>query len=70
MQTNRGGRAAASYRTRGETENDFAETMKLIEDIGFDQSFSFIYSARPGTPASSMPDLVPLEEKKDTNLQY
>ncbi|MFC3195824.1 tRNA (N6-isopentenyl adenosine(37)-C2)-methylthiotransferase MiaB [Marinicella sediminis] len=48
----------------GETAKDFEDTMKLIEDIGFDQSFSFIYSARPGTPASSMPDLVPLEEKK------
>ncbi|MEZ5472095.1 MAG: tRNA (N6-isopentenyl adenosine(37)-C2)-methylthiotransferase MiaB [Marinicella sp.] len=48
----------------GETAKDFEDTMKLIEDIGFDQSFSFIYSARPGTPASSMPDLVSLEEKK------
>jgi tRNA-2-methylthio-N6-dimethylallyladenosine synthase len=48
----------------GETTKDFEDTMKLIEDVGFDQSFSFIYSARPGTPASSMPDLVPLEEKK------
>ena len=34
----------------GETEADFAATMKLIEDIGFDLSFSFVYSARPGTP--------------------
>ncbi len=48
----------------GETAKDFEDTMKLIEDVGFDQSFSFIYSARPGTPASSMPDLVPMEEKK------
>ncbi|MEP4146820.1 MAG: tRNA (N6-isopentenyl adenosine(37)-C2)-methylthiotransferase MiaB [Halioglobus sp.] len=40
----------------GETEKDFADTMKLIEDIGFDVSFSFIYSARPGTPASDLPD--------------
>ncbi|NQY02264.1 MAG: tRNA (N6-isopentenyl adenosine(37)-C2)-methylthiotransferase MiaB [Halieaceae bacterium] len=40
----------------GETEADFAATMKLIEDIGFDVSFSFIYSARPGTPASDLPD--------------
>jgi len=48
----------------GETAKDFADTMKLINDIGFDQSFSFIYSARPGTPASSMPDLVSMEEKK------
>jgi tRNA-2-methylthio-N6-dimethylallyladenosine synthase len=48
----------------GETAKDFADTMKLITDVGFDQSFSFIYSARPGTPASSMPDLVPMDEKK------
>jgi len=48
----------------GETNKDFEDTMKLITDIGFDQSFSFIYSARPGTPASSMPDLVSLDEKK------
>ncbi len=48
----------------GETNKDFEDTMKLITDVGFDQSFSFIYSARPGTPASSMPDLVSLEEKK------
>ncbi len=40
----------------GESEHDFAQTMKLIEDVGFDQSFSFIYSRRPGTPASSLPD--------------
>jgi tRNA-2-methylthio-N6-dimethylallyladenosine synthase len=38
----------------GETEEDFAATMKLIEDIGFDNSFSFIYSARPGTPAADL----------------
>ena len=48
----------------GETEQDFEDTMKLIEDIGFDASFSFIYSARPGTPASSFPDDTPLEDKK------
>jgi len=40
----------------GETEDDFAATMKLIEDIGFDHSFSFVYSARPGTPAADIPD--------------
>jgi tRNA-2-methylthio-N6-dimethylallyladenosine synthase len=40
----------------GETEADFAATMKLVEDIGFDTSFSFVYSARPGTPASELPD--------------
>ena len=49
----------------GETAKDFEDTMKLIEDIGFDQSFSFIYSARPGTPAASLPDNTPLEEKKE-----
>jgi len=48
----------------GETEADFEETMKLIEEIGFDHSFSFIYSPRPGTPAASLPDDVPLEVKK------
>ncbi len=40
----------------GETEKDFSDTMKLIEDIGFDTSFSFIYSPRPGTPAAELPD--------------
>jgi hypothetical protein len=40
----------------GETEADFAATMKLIEEIGFDASFSFVYSARPGTPAADLPD--------------
>ena len=48
----------------GETEADFAATMKLIEDIGFDTSFSFVYSARPGTPASELPDDTPEEVKK------
>ena len=48
----------------GETERDFAATMTLIEEIGFDQSFSFIYSRRPGTPAASLPDDVPHEEKQ------
>lgn len=48
----------------GETEADFAATMKLIEDIGFDMSFSFIYSARPGTPAADLPDDTPEEVKK------
>jgi tRNA-2-methylthio-N6-dimethylallyladenosine synthase len=47
----------------GETDADFRQTMILIEDIGFDQSFSFLYSARPGTPAAEMPDDVPLEVK-------
>ena len=49
----------------GETSRDFEATMKLIADIGFDQSFSFIYSARPGTPAASLPDDTPLEVKKE-----
>ncbi len=48
----------------GETSSDFGATMDLIEEIGFDQSFSFIYSRRPGTPAADYPDDVPLEEKK------
>ncbi|MGQ9425805.1 tRNA (N6-isopentenyl adenosine(37)-C2)-methylthiotransferase MiaB [Gilvimarinus sp. F26214L] len=48
----------------GETDQDFAATMKLIEDIGFDISFSFIYSPRPGTPAAELPDDTPLETKK------
>jgi tRNA-2-methylthio-N6-dimethylallyladenosine synthase len=49
----------------GETERDFEATMKLIADINFDQSFSFIYSPRPGTPASSLPDDTPMEVKKE-----
>jgi tRNA-2-methylthio-N6-dimethylallyladenosine synthase len=48
----------------GETEADFEATLKLIEEIGFDHSYSFIYSRRPGTPASDMPDDVPLEVKQ------
>lgn len=49
----------------GETADDHAKTMKLISDIGFDHSFSFIYSARPGTPAADLPDDVQEPEKKD-----
>jgi tRNA-2-methylthio-N6-dimethylallyladenosine synthase len=49
----------------GETERDFEDTMKLIRDLEFDQSFSFIFSARPGTPAATLPDDVPLEVKKE-----
>jgi len=48
----------------GESEDDFAATMKLIEDIGFDNSFSFIYSARPGTPAAELADATPEAVKK------
>jgi len=47
----------------GETDADFEKTMKLIEDVGFDQSFSFIYSRRPGTPAADLPDDVSAETK-------
>ena len=47
----------------GETEDDFERTMKLIEDIQFDGSFSFIYSRRPGTPAASLIDETPYELK-------
>ncbi len=48
----------------GETDADFEATMQLIEDVGYDRSFSFIYSQRPGTPASSLPDDVPLAVKQ------
>jgi tRNA-2-methylthio-N6-dimethylallyladenosine synthase len=48
----------------GETDRDFEDTMKLIEQVGFDHSFSFIYSARPGTPAASLDDDTPAEVKK------
>ncbi|MDR3433926.1 MAG: tRNA (N6-isopentenyl adenosine(37)-C2)-methylthiotransferase MiaB [Rouxiella aceris] len=48
----------------GETEQDFEQTMKLIADINFDMSYSFIYSARPGTPAADMVDDVSEQEKK------
>jgi tRNA-2-methylthio-N6-dimethylallyladenosine synthase len=48
----------------GETDRDFEATMDLIADVGFDQSFSFIYSARPGTPAASLEDETPMAVKK------
>lgn len=48
----------------GETDADFEATMQLIEAVGFDQSFSFIYSARPGTPATALVDDVSLDTKK------
>ena len=48
----------------GETGEDFEKTMKLVEDVGFDQSFSFIYSARPGTPAASLADETPADTKQ------
>ena len=47
----------------GETEADFAATMKLIEEVGFDTSYSFVYSPRPGTPAASLADDTPHEVK-------
>ncbi|PEH55411.1 MULTISPECIES: tRNA (N6-isopentenyl adenosine(37)-C2)-methylthiotransferase MiaB [Yersinia] len=48
----------------GETQQDFEQTMKLVADIRFDTSYSFIYSSRPGTPAADLPDNVSEEEKK------
>jgi len=48
----------------GETEEDFMDTMKLIDEIGFDTSFSFVYSARPGTPAAQLEDDTPESLKK------
>ena len=52
----------------GETAEDFNKTLTLVKEIGFDHSFSFIYSPRPGTPAARLSDHTPLEEKK-TRLQ-
>ena len=52
----------------GETKKDFEDTMHLVNDIGFDHSFSFIYSARPGTPAASLQDNVSSETKKERLL--
>jgi len=49
----------------GESDADFEATMQLIEDTGFDASFSFIFSARPGTPAAALPDDVPMAVKKE-----
>ncbi len=49
----------------GETEADFEATMKLVEDVGFDASFSFIYSPRPGTPAAALPDDTPQDVKTE-----
>lgn len=53
----------------GETEADFAATMKLIEDMNFDESYSFVYSPRPGTPAADLPDDTPQEVKLE-RLQH
>ena len=49
----------------GETDADFEKTLKLIDDVGFDQSFSFVFSARPGTPAASLADETPAEVKQE-----
>jgi tRNA-2-methylthio-N6-dimethylallyladenosine synthase len=48
----------------GETERDFEATLRLVAEAGLDQSFCFLYSARPGTPAAALPDEVPLEVKQ------
>lgn len=48
----------------GETDDDFQDTMNLVHEIGFDTSFSFIYSPRPGTPAANLADETPMEVKK------
>ena len=48
----------------GETEQDFEDTLNLVHEIGFDLSFSFIFSARPGTPAANLPDDTPMAVKK------
>ncbi|MEY6433781.1 tRNA (N6-isopentenyl adenosine(37)-C2)-methylthiotransferase MiaB [Thioalkalicoccus limnaeus] len=53
----------------GESEADFAATLDLIEEIGFDQSFSFVYSPRPGTPAADYPDTLPLAVKQERLAQ-
>src|SRR6201996_4718953 len=55
----------------GESERDFNATLALVRDMGLDQSFAFLYSRRPGTPAASLPDEVPLEVKQErlTRLQ-
>lgn len=49
----------------GETEEDFQKTLDLVKEVGFDNSYSFIYSRRPGTPAANLPDDTPLNVKKE-----
>jgi tRNA-2-methylthio-N6-dimethylallyladenosine synthase len=49
----------------GESDRDFEDTLKLVRDLNFDQSFSFIYSPRPGTPAANLPDETPMAVKKE-----
>ena len=53
----------------GETDKDFEATMQLIEQIGFDHSFSFIFSPRPGTPAMDLPDDIPMKVKQERLAQ-
>ena len=53
----------------GETDADFAQTMKLVDDIVFDGAFSFIYSPRPGTPAAELPDQVPQSVRQERLVQ-
>ncbi len=56
----------------GETDEEFEATMNLVNEIGFDQSYSFIYSPRPGTPAAQLPDTIPMDIKKErlSRLQH
>lgn len=49
----------------GETDKDFEDTMNLVHELGFDTSYSFIYSPRPGTPAANLPDDTPMDVKKE-----
>jgi tRNA-2-methylthio-N6-dimethylallyladenosine synthase len=49
----------------GETDRDFEDTMTLVRDMGFDTSFTFIFSPRPGTPAANLPDDTPMAVKKE-----
>ncbi|WP_435102036.1 tRNA (N6-isopentenyl adenosine(37)-C2)-methylthiotransferase MiaB [Arhodomonas sp. AD133] len=49
----------------GEMKQDFEDTLDLVEQVGFDQSFSFVFSKRPGTPAAQLPDATPMAEKKE-----
>jgi tRNA-2-methylthio-N6-dimethylallyladenosine synthase len=49
----------------GETERDFEATLKLVDELGFDDSYSFLYSPRPGTPAAELPDDTPQQTKQE-----